>query len=155
MIAAHQPRLLHTMIRARDLPRMLEFYCGLLGMREIRRIEMPELRRTLVFAGYGSTPAEAQVEFWHDWDEAGAAAVPSPGRAPVTAPVPEPTCRTSRGTHPFHLGIGVRDIHGCVRELASRGVKITREPGPIRTGGRVIALLEDPEGHEVELLAAD
>lgn len=151
MIAAHQPRLLHTMIRARDLPRMLEFYCGLLGMREIRRIDMPELRRTLVFAGYTGTPAEAQIEFWHDWDEAIAAAAPES----ATATAPEPALHAPRNVHLFHLGIGVRDIHGCVRELAAHGVKVTREPGPIRTGGRVIALLEDPEGHEVELLATD
>lgn len=137
MIETHAPRMLHTMLRVRDLPKMLAFYCEVLGMREIRRIEMPELRRTLVFAGYGSHPAEAQIEFWHDWDEAGSA--PPAGH----------------GAHETHLGIGVRDIHGCVRALAARGVRITREPAPIRAGGRVIALLEDPEGHEVELLAAD
>jgi lactoylglutathione lyase len=137
MIDNHAPRLLHAMLRVRDLPRMLAFYCEVLGMREIRRIEMPELRRTLVFAGYGSNPAEAQVEFWHDWDQAGSAAP------------------AARDGHETHLGIGVRDIHGCVRALAARGVRITREPAPIRAGGRVIAMLEDPEGHEVELLAAD
>jgi lactoylglutathione lyase len=135
MIANHAPRLLHAMIRVRDLPRMLAFYREVLGMRELRRIEMPELRRTLVFAGYGGDPAAALVEFWHDWDDA------SP--PPVHA------------AHESHLGIGVRDIHGCVRELAARGVKVTREPAPIRAGGRVIAMIEDPEGHEVELLAAD
>ena len=139
MITDHQPRMLHAMIRVRDLPRMLAFYCEVLGMREIRRIEMPELRRTLVFAGYGGHPSEAQVEFWHDWDDAGTA----------------PTGGNATAAHESHLGIGVRDIHGCVRELAARGVRITREPAPIRTGGRVIAMLEDPEGHEVELLAAD
>lgn len=137
MIENHAPRMLHTMIRVRDLPRMLAFYCEVLGMREIRRIEMPELRRTLVFAGYGGHPSEAQVEFWHDWDDARS-----------TPPVPT-------AAHESHLGIGVRDIHGCVRALAARGVRITREPAPIRAGGRVIAMLEDPEGHEVELLAAD
>ena len=137
MITDHQPRMLHAMIRVRDLPRMLAFYCEALGMRELRRIEMPELRRTLVFAGYGSHAAEAQVEFWHDWDDAGTTAAPAGGR------------------HESHIGIGVRDIHGCVRALAARGVRITREPAPIRAGGRVIAMLEDPEGHGVELLAAD
>ena len=28
-------------------------------------------------------------------------------------------------------------------------------PAPLRPGGRAIAMLEDPEGHEVELLASD
>ena len=125
----------HVTVRSADFDRTERFYCDLLGMRELRRIEMPELRRTLVFAGYGGSPEQAQVEFWHDWDD--------------TAPP------AAQGAHEAHLGIGVRDIQGCVRELAARGVRITREPAPIRAGGRVIALLEDPEGHEVELLATD
>ncbi len=134
MISDFAPRLLHAMLRVHDLPGMLHFYCKVLGMRELRRIEMPEQRRTLVFIGYGGAPSEPQVEFWHDWDSAG-------------QPVP-------REASPGHLGIGVRDIERCVRELASLGVPIRREPAPVRDGGRVIAMIEDPEGHEIELLAA-
>jgi lactoylglutathione lyase len=135
MISSFEPRMLHTMLRVHDLPKMLNFYCAVLGMRELRRIEMPELRRTLVFIGYAGSAAEAQVEFWHDWDTAGTAVPhePSPG----------------------HLGIGVRDIAGCVRDLAAEGVPVRREPAPLRPGGRVIAMIEDPEGHEIELLAID
>jgi lactoylglutathione lyase len=40
-------------------------------------------------------------------------------------------------------------------ELRRHGVSIVREPAAMRTGGRVIALVRDPEGHEVELLAND
>ncbi len=134
MIAAFEPRLLHTMLRVHDLPGMLDFYCAVLGMRELRRIEMPELRRTLVFIGFGSAPSDPQVELWHDWDTAGTS-------------VPR---EASAG----HLGIGVRDIEQCVRALAAAGVRVTREPAPLRPGGRVIAMIEDPEGHEIELLAA-
>ena len=71
MISTFEPRMLHAMLRVHDLPKMLNFYCGVLGMRELRRIEMPELRRTLVFIGYAGVAGEAQVEFWHDWDTAG------------------------------------------------------------------------------------
>jgi len=133
MISTFEPRLLHAMLRVHDLPKMLNFYCVVLGMRELRRIEMPELRRTLVFIGYGSGPGDPQVEFWHDWDTAGKA-------------VPH-------DASPGHLGIGVRDIEQCVRELAAEGVLVRREPAPLRPGGRVIAMIEDPEGHEIELLA--
>jgi lactoylglutathione lyase len=135
MITPFEPRMLHTMLRVHDLPKMLNFYCVVLGMRELRRLEMPELRRTLVFIGYAGAAAEAQVEFWHDWDTAG-------------TPVPH-------DAGAGHLGIGVRDIVQCVRELAAEGVLVRREPAPLRPGGRVIAMIEDPEGHEIELLAVD
>jgi lactoylglutathione lyase len=133
-VKEHAPRLLHTMLRVRDLERMLGFYCGVLGMHELRRIEFPAERRTIVFVGYDASGDAAQLEFWHDWD--------------VTRPFAPDAAYG-------HLGIGVRDIETCCRALAARGVRVLREPAALRPGGRVIALIADPEGHEVELLAAD
>ena len=131
-LAAHAPALLHAMLPVRDLDAMLGFYCGLLGMRELRRIEFEAERYTLVFIGYETSPQAPQVEFRHEWDAA-------------TAPPPAP----GRG----HLGIGVVDIVAACATLAAHGVGIRRPPAPMRPGGRVIALLDDPEGNEVELLA--
>ena len=125
-------RLLHTMLRVHDLPAMLAFYCGGLGMRELRRLEIPEQRRTLVFIGYGGSEHEAQLELWWDWDSGPVA----PGSG-------------SYG----HVGIGVDDIHSLCAAMQQRGYRIARAPGPVRTGGRLIALLHDPQGNEVELLA--
>ncbi len=124
-------RLLHAMLRVRDLPAMLQFYCGQLGMRELRRIEFASERYTLVFIGYGGSATEAEVELWWDWDR---------GETP------------RQGDSFGHLGIGVDDIHGLCAALRARGVMLSREPAPTRAGGRVIALLHDPEGNEVELL---
>ena len=132
-LAAHTPRLLHTMLVVRDLDAMLGFYCGLLGMREIRRIEFPADGYTLVFIGFGTAPDVAQIEFRHEWGAAAAASAAS--------------------TWHGHFGIGVRDIEAACATLASRGVPVRRAPAAMRPGGRVIALLEDPEGNEVELLA--
>jgi len=132
-LAAHSPRLLHTMLAVRDLDAMLRFYCGLLGMREIRRIEFPADGYTLVFVGFESAPDAAQIEFRHEW-----------GAAAGTTPAP---------IWHGHFGIGVRDIDAACARLAALGVPVRRAPAPMRPGGRVIALLEDPEGNEVELLA--
>jgi len=131
--APFAPRLLHTMLRARDLDAMLGFYCWLLGMHEIRRIEFPQQRYSLVFIGYGSQPDDPQVELWHEWD----------GGPPL-----------EHGTAYGHLGIGVRDIHGFCARLQEQGIALRRAPAPMRPGGRVIALVQDPEGNEIELLAA-
>lgn len=42
-------RYLHTMIRVRNLDESLAFYCGLLGLVEVRRLENRAGRFTLVF----------------------------------------------------------------------------------------------------------
>jgi len=132
-LAGFAPRLLHTMLKVRDPTAMLGFYCGRLGMNELRRIEFRDQRYTLIFIGYG-TAQDPQLELWHEWDRV----------------LPYPA-----GERYGHIGIGVRDIQAVCRDLAARGVRITRAPGPMRPGGRVIALIEDPEGNEVELLAAE
>jgi lactoylglutathione lyase len=156
--APYSPRYLHVMLRVRDLDAMLGFYCGRLGMCEQRRIEFPAQRYTLVFIGYGEDAGGPQLELWQDWDaglDAGGGAhtladavarADAPGHA-----APGGVRRSGFG----HVGIGVRNIDDCVRDLAGQGVAVLREPGAIRPGGRRIALLADPEGNEVELLATD
>ena len=57
-----EPRLLHTMIRVKDLDRSVDFYTRLLGMRELRRREVPEGKYTLSFVGYANEPEHAVVE---------------------------------------------------------------------------------------------
>ena len=39
----------------------------------------------------------------------------------------------------------------CER-LRGAGVRITREPGPMKHGSTVIAFVEDPNGYKVELI---
>lgn len=125
------------MLRVRDLPRALDFYCGVLGLRELRRIVFETEGRTLVFLGMSDDlaagPGGMQIELWHESD---GLAIEHP-------------------QHAGHVGIGVRDIAGCVATLAAAGVEVLKEPAPVRPGGRVIAMIRDPDGHEIELLASD
>ena len=37
------------------------------------------------------------------------------------------------------------------KNLVLQGIKITRPPGPMKHGTRVIAFCEDPDGYKVEL----
>jgi lactoylglutathione lyase len=153
-----RPRFLHAMVRVTDLERALKFWCGELGMRELRRIPFAEQRYTLVFLGFGQGGGvdEPQIELWHDWSRPSAptdpllAAGASDERA--TRVVPLHGAQVTRRGSPFHVGIGVDRIHEFCARLKSRGVKVLRDPAPMRPGGRVIALVEDPEGNEVELL---
>lgn len=124
-------RLLHTMIRVRDLDASIDFYTRLLGMKLLRRKDYEGGRFTLAFVGYGDEAETAVLELTHNWDQA------------------EPY---DLGDGFGHVAIGVQDIYGLCDRLKAEGVKVTREPGPMKHGTTVIAFLEDPDGYKVELI---
>jgi lactoylglutathione lyase len=123
-------RLLHTMIRVNDLDESLRFYCERLGMKLLRKQDYPGGRFTLAFVGYGDEAASSVVELTYNWD----------------------THHYDMGTGFGHLAIGVSDIYKTCDELRAKGVKIVREPGPMKHGGTEIAFIEDPNGYRVELI---
>ncbi len=125
-------RILHTMIRVKDLDRSLDFYTRLLGMRLLRRNDYPGGRFTLAFVGFGDEASSAVLELTHNWDQA------------------EPY---DIGSGFGHVAIGVTDIYGTCKGLEAAGVKIPRPPGPMKHGTTVIAFAEDPDGYKVELIA--
>jgi lactoylglutathione lyase len=124
-------RLLHTMIRVKDLDKSLDFYTRLLGMDLIRKKDYPTGEFTLAFVGYGTEEDNAVIELTYNW------------------PQKEPY---SLGSGFGHLAIGVPDIYGTCEALAKEGVKIPRPPGPMKHGGSVIAFVEDPDGYKIELI---
>jgi catechol 2,3-dioxygenase-like lactoylglutathione lyase family enzyme len=67
--AADEARLLHTMIRVRDLDASLNFYTNLLGMRLLRKRDYPTGKFTLAFVGYGDESSNAVIELTHNWDQ--------------------------------------------------------------------------------------
>lgn len=123
-------RLLHTMIRVNDLDETLKFYCGPLGMKLLSRKDYPDGKFTLAFVGYGDENNHTVVELTHNWD----------------------TKSYEMGNGFGHLAIGVDDIYKTCDELKRQGVKVTREPGPMKFGSTVIAFVEDPNGYKVELI---
>ena len=46
-------RMLHTMVRVKDLDASLDFYTRLLGMQLLRKRDFPDGKFTLAFVGYG------------------------------------------------------------------------------------------------------
>lgn len=126
-----QARLLHTMIRVRDLDASLDFYTRLLGMSLLRKTDYPSGEFTLAFVGYGPEETHSVIELTHNW-----------GRQEPYA----------LGDAFGHVAIGVTDIYGICDQLAKEGVKIPRPPGPMKHGSTVIAFVEDPDGYKVELI---
>ena len=123
-------RLAHTMIRVRDLDASLDFYCGILGMQVLRRTDYPDGRFTNTFIGYGPEAEFPTLELTFNWD------------------APE---EYEKGNGWGHVCIETPDVYRACEDLAAKGVKITRPPGPMKHGTRVIAFCRDPDGYTVEL----
>jgi lactoylglutathione lyase len=124
-------RYLHTMVRVRDLEQSLKFYCGLLGLKELRRVDNERGRFTLVFlvapsdAARAATEDAPMVELTHNWD-------------------PE---EYAGGRNFGHLAYRVDDIYETCRQLMEGGVTINRPP---RDGH--MAFVRSPDGISIELL---
>ena len=131
MADATQYRMLHTMIRVRDLDASLDFYTRLLGMQLLRKKDFPGGRFTLAFVGYGPEESSAVIELTHNWDQ----------EAPYEL-----------GDGYGHVALGVPDIYGTCKALGEAGGKVVREPGPMKHGSTVIAFVEDPDGYKIELI---
>lgn len=124
-------RMLHTMIRVRDLDKSLDFYTRLLGMKLLRKRDFPGGEFTLAFVGYGEESDSTVIELTYNW----------PQKKPYTL-----------GDAFGHLAISVPDIYAACERLEKEGVKIPRPPGPMKHGGSVIAFIEDPDGYKIELI---
>lgn len=124
-------RYLHTMVRVSDVAASLDFYCGKLGLKEVRRVESEQGRFTLIFL---AAPGDEQsgrdnraplVELTYNWD-------------------PE----TYTGGRNFgHLAYEVDDIYALCDRLMKAGVTINRPP----RDGRM-AFIRSPDDISIELL---
>lgn len=124
-------RMLHTMLRVRDLDKSLDFYTRLLGMKLLRKKDFPTGDFTLAFVGYGDETDSTVIELTHNWGQ----------ETPYDL-----------GSGYGHIAIGVPDIYGVCETLSAEGVSIPRPPGPMKHGGSVIAFIEDPDGYKIELI---
>ena len=97
-----QSRLLHTMIRVKDLDRSVEFYTKLLGMKELRRSEVPAGKYTLAFVGYGDEKDSSVIELTYNWDQS------------------EPY---DLGTGFGHLAVGMPDVYKACEDLKQAGAR--------------------------------
>ena len=117
-------KYLHTMVRVNDIDASLNFYCELLGLKELRRIDNEAGRFTLVFL---AAPGDetAQVELTHNWDS-----------------------ETLQGGRNFgHLAYQVENIYDTCQRLQDGGVTINRPP---RDG--YMAFVRSPDNISVEIL---
>lgn len=118
-------KYLHTMVRVRDIDASLRFYCEGLGLREVRRKEVPEGKFTLVFLAAPESP-EAEIELTCNWDS-------------------DEDYGSARNFG--HLAFRVDDIYAACAHLQAMGVTINRPP---RDGH--MAFVRSPDLISIELL---
>jgi lactoylglutathione lyase len=123
-------RMLHTMLRVNNLDESLKFYCEQLGMKLLRKNDFPGGEFTLAFVGYGDERTTAVLELTWNWG----------------------TSKYEIGTAYGHIALGVDDIYATCADLKQKGVKVVREPGPMKHGTTAIAFIEDPNGYKIELI---
>ncbi|HEX5961206.1 MAG TPA: VOC family protein [Rhodanobacteraceae bacterium] len=116
---------LHSMVRVRDLEASLRFYCEGLGLREVRRKEVPAGKFTLVFLAAPDSPG-AELELTWNWDS-------------------DEDYGSARNFG--HLAFRVEDIYATCAHLQGMGVAINRPP---RDGH--MAFVRSPDLISIELL---
>ena len=124
-------RYLHTMIRASDLDKTLQFFVAQLGLIEVRRYDSEQGRFTLVFLAAPGDAEDAEVkqsplvEITYNWD----------------------TEDYEGGRNFGHLAYRVDNIYETCQKLSDAGVVINRPP----RDGRM-AFVKSPDGISIELL---
>lgn len=124
-------RYLHTMVRVSDLDQSLHFYCDLLGLVRVSRVDNEKGRYSLIFlAAPGDLEAARakkapMVELTWNWDEKG----------------------YGGGRNFGHLAYRVTNIYDTCQRLIDGGVIINRPP---RDGH--MAFVRSPDNISIEIL---
>ncbi|ALE51846.1 glyoxalase I [Candidatus Thioglobus autotrophicus] len=124
-------RILHTMLRVRNLDKSIAFYTQVLGMSLLRQKEYPQGEFTLAFLGYGPESEHPALELTYNWGK----------------------YEYEIGTGFGHLAINVEDVYVAVSKAKAQGAKVVREAGPMSAGTTIVGFLQDPDGYEIELLS--
>ena len=114
----------HTMIRVRDLEVSLEFYCGFLGLEEVRRKDLGD-EATLVFLGDPNGAYFLELTWNKDGRE------------------------YELGNQFGHLAFHVEDLAVVIAQVEERGWWY-RESKP--TSSSKYIFVRDPDGYDIEIL---
>ena len=118
-------KYLHTMVRVKDIDVSLNFYCNLLGLKEIRRKDNEQGKFSLIFLAPPDQP-DSMIELTYNWDSSEI---------------------YTEGRNFGHLAFEVDDIYQTCQHLLDNGVSINRPP----RDGRM-AFVRSPDNISIELL---
>lgn len=137
----------HIAITVSDTPRSLDFYCGLLGLRQVEQhplaaedvdkasgLKLGRAQSTRLAAPDTPTILIDLLEFFELPKDS---AVPQTGKIGAT-----------------HFCLSVANLRGTYEELRAKGVEFVSEPinFPLEHGSVDVVFLYDPDGNSVELV---
>ncbi|CAM8886287.1 unnamed protein product [Rhodiola kirilowii] len=126
-------RMLHAVYNVGDLDKTIKFYTECLGMKLLRRRDIPEDGYGNAFLGYGPEDSNFTVELTYNYG----------------------VNKYDIGNGFGYFGVSVGDVAKTVDLVKAKGGRVTREPEPSNEGdgvNRVIAFVEDPTGYQFKLL---
>ena len=123
-------RILHTMLRVGDLPRAIDFYTGVLGMKVLHTTDRPDQKYKLAFVGYGSEATDAVLELTYNYG----------------------VDNYALGTAFGHIALEFPDVAKACDAVRAKGGTVTRPAGAVKGGATVIAFVQDPDGYKIEFI---
>ncbi|KAG0522838.1 hypothetical protein BDA96_07G072000 [Sorghum bicolor] len=126
--------LCQVMLRVGDLERSIKFYEKALGLKLLRKKDVPDYKYTIAMLGYADEDKTTVLELTYNYG--------------VT--------EYSKGNAYAQVAIGTNDVYKSAEavELATKelGGKILRQPGPLPGINTKIASFVDPDGWKVVLV---
>jgi lactoylglutathione lyase len=123
----------HASVRTSNMDRSIEFYTKLLGLKVVKRVEIPQNNAELVFL-QDPEKEGASLELTSYRDQ----------KKYVQAKYEDRLFD--------HLAFVVRSMDATLGDMRKAGVTITDEPYRLSPKGNLLAFVEDPDGTLIELI---
>ena len=118
----------HTMIRVKNIEKSLKFYTEVLGLKQVKKMELKDA--TLYFVSDERECCTIELTYNHTQPEEG----------------------YNQGTYFGHIAFETDNIDEFSEKLTKFGMDYTRAPFLITEKGPKIAFLDDPDGFSIELI---
>ncbi len=118
----------HTMIRVKNIEKSLEFYTQVMGLQQLKQMELKDA--TLYFVADERKCCTIELTYNHKQPEEG----------------------YQQGTYFGHMAFETNDIDAFTEKLKSFDMDYTRPPFYVKEGGPKIAFLKDPDGFAIEII---
>ena len=144
----------HTMLRVKDPAKSLAFYCDVLGMTLVKKLDFPGAKFSLYFLGYireghGPIPEDEAERTRFAFSQTGLIELThNYGTETEDGAIYHNGNEDPRGFG--HLGISVPDVDAACERLEAAGAEFVKRPNEGNMKG--LAFVKDPDGYWVEIL---
>lgn len=121
-------RMLHTCVRVKDLDESLSFYKEVLGLQEVRRLDYPDYKFTLVYLALPGDEMELELTYNYDQKEP-----------------------YELGNGYGHIAIGVENLETTHEEYSQSGYEVT-DLKELSDGAASFFFIKDPDGYKIEII---